>query len=73
MSSPIQNRIDFLVERAKKQNPAINEKKIRAAYECAAGAHEGQKRRNGEPTDDDASGMFRMKKRICHNLKFLGY
>ena len=49
MSSPIQNRIDFLVERAKKQNPAINEKKIRAAYECAAGAHEGQKRRNGEP------------------------
>ncbi len=49
MSSPIQNRIDFLVERAKKQNPSINEKKIRAAYECAAGAHEGQKRRNGEP------------------------
>ncbi|MDR3767566.1 MAG: bifunctional (p)ppGpp synthetase/guanosine-3',5'-bis(diphosphate) 3'-pyrophosphohydrolase [Butyricicoccus sp.] len=49
MSSPIQNRIDFLVERAKKQNPAINEKKIRAAYECAAAAHEGQKRRNGEP------------------------
>ena len=49
MASPIQNRIDFLIERAKKQNPAINEKKIRAAYECANEAHEGQKRRNGEP------------------------
>ena len=35
MASPIQNKIDFLIERAKKQNPVINEKKIRAAYECA--------------------------------------
>ena len=42
-------QIDFLVERAKKQNPNINEKKIRAAYECANAAHEGQKRKNGEP------------------------
>ena len=49
MASTIQNRIDFLIERAKRQNPAINERKIRAAYECAAKAHEGQKRRNGEP------------------------
>lgn len=49
MTSPIQTKIDFLVERAKKQNPAINEKKIRAAYECANAAHEGQKRKNGEP------------------------
>ncbi len=49
MASPIQNKIDFLIERAKKQNPAINEKKIRAAYECANRAHEGQKRKNGEP------------------------
>lgn len=49
MTSPIQTKIDFLVERAKKQNPNINEKKIRAAYECANSAHEGQKRKNGEP------------------------
>ncbi len=49
MSSLIQNEIDFLIERAKKQNPSINEKKIRAAFECANAAHEGQKRRNGEP------------------------
>ena len=49
MASPIQNKIDFLIERAKKQNPVINEKKIRAAYECANRAHEGQKRKNGEP------------------------
>lgn len=39
----------------------------------AAASRKSRKRRNGEPTDDDASGMFRMKKRICHNLKFLGY
>ena len=49
MTSPIQTKIDFLVERAKKQNPATNEKKIRAAYECANAAHQGQKRKNGEP------------------------
>ena len=49
MTSPIQTKIDFLVERAKKQNPNINERKIRAAYECANAAHEGQKRKNGEP------------------------
>ena len=49
MASPIQNKIDFLIERAKKQNPSINEKKIRAAYECANKAHEGQKRKNNEP------------------------
>ena len=49
MASSIQNKIDFLIERAKKQNPSINEKKIRAAYECANKAHEGQKRKNNEP------------------------
>lgn len=49
MSSPMKNKIDFLIERVQKQNPASNVKKIRAAYECAAAAHEGQKRRNGEP------------------------
>lgn len=41
--------IDFLIERVKKQNPAASISKIRAAYDCAASAHEGQKRRNGEP------------------------
>lgn len=45
----MKNRIDFLIERVKKQNPHANTTKIRAAYECAAVAHEGQKRRNGEP------------------------
>ena len=45
----MKNRIDFLIERVQKQNPSANVKKIRAAYECAAKAHEGQKRRNGEP------------------------
>ena len=49
MSAPMKNRIDFLIERVQKQNPSANVKKIRAAYECAAKAHEGQKRRNGEP------------------------
>ncbi len=49
MSAPMKNRIDFLIERVEKQNPSANVKKIRAAYECAAQAHEGQKRRNGEP------------------------
>lgn len=43
------NKIDFLIERVQKQNPYANVKKIRAAYACAADAHEGQKRRNGEP------------------------
>lgn len=46
---PMQDKIDFLIERVLKQNPQANVKKIRAAYECAAAAHEGQKRRNGEP------------------------
>lgn len=49
MSSPMKTKIDFLIERVQKQNPAANVKKIRAAYECAYAAHEGQKRRNGEP------------------------
>lgn len=49
MSAPMKNRIDFLIERVEKQTPSANVKKIRAAYECAAQAHEGQKRRNGEP------------------------
>lgn len=43
------NKLDFLLERVRKQNPQANIRKIRAAYECAAKAHEGQKRRNGEP------------------------
>ena len=45
----MQNKLEFLLERVSKQNPQANIKKIRAAYECAAAAHEGQKRRNGEP------------------------
>lgn len=45
----MKTRIDFLIERVQKQNPQANITKIRAAYECAAAAHEGQKRRNGEP------------------------
>ena len=45
----MQNKLDFLLDRVQKQNPQANIKKIRAAYECAANAHEGQKRRNGEP------------------------
>lgn len=43
------SKIDFLIERVKKQNPQAGITKIRAAYECALAAHEGQKRRNGEP------------------------
>lgn len=49
MSAPMKNNIDFLLECVQAQNPAANLKKIRAAYECAAAAHKGQKRRNGEP------------------------
>ena len=45
----MQSKIDFLIDRVKKQNPQANVKKIRAAYDCAASAHEGQQRRNGEP------------------------
>ncbi len=45
----MKNKIDFLLERVVKQNPSANVKKIRAAYECAAEAHEGQFRKNGEP------------------------
>lgn len=45
----MQSKIDFLIDRVKKQNPQANIKKIRAAYDCAAAAHEGQQRRNGEP------------------------
>lgn len=45
----MQDKLDFLIERVQKQNPQANIKKIRAAYACAAAAHEGQKRRNGEP------------------------
>ncbi len=45
----MQTKLDFLLERVKKQNPQANIRKIRAAYECAATAHEGQKRKNGEP------------------------
>ena len=45
MSAPMKNRIDFLIERVEKQNPSANVKKIRAAYECAAQAHEAPQRR----------------------------
>lgn len=45
----MQDKIDFLIDRVLKQNPQANAKKIRAAYACAMKAHEGQKRRNGEP------------------------
>ena len=45
----MQNKLDFLLERVQKQNSQANIRKIRAAYECAAAAHEGQKRKNGEP------------------------
>lgn len=45
----IQSRVDFLIERAKKQNPQVNATKIAAAYECANKAHEGQVRKSGEP------------------------
>ena len=37
----MQNKLEFLLERVQKQNPQANIKKIRAAYECAAAAHEG--------------------------------
>lgn len=45
----MQDRIAFLIDRVQVQNPLANIRKIRAAYECAEAAHEGQKRRNGEP------------------------
>lgn len=45
----MQDRIAFLIDRAQAQNPLVNIRKIRAAYECADAAHAGQKRRNGEP------------------------
>lgn len=45
----MKTKIDFLIERVQKQNPSANVEKIRAAYECANAAHEGQKRKNGEP------------------------
>lgn len=45
----MQDRLDFLIKRVQMQNPHANTKKIIAAYECAEKAHEGQKRRNGEP------------------------
>ncbi|MFR4414944.1 MAG: HD domain-containing protein [Butyricicoccus sp.] len=43
------NETGFFDRTRTKTNPQANIKKIRAAYECAAKAHEGQKRRNGEP------------------------
>jgi len=45
----LQDKLDFLLERVRKQNPLANIRKIRAAYECACVAHEGQTRRNGDP------------------------
>ena len=45
----MKTKIDFLIERVQKQNSSANVEKIRAAYECAAAAHEGQKRKNGDP------------------------
>ena len=49
MSSPMIDRIEFLLDRAVKQNPSVNTKKIRIAYETALAAHEGQVRKSGEP------------------------
>ncbi len=49
MSAPLIDRIDFLIDRAVKQNPTVNTKKIRIAYETALAAHEGQVRKSGEP------------------------
>ena len=45
----IKSKVDFLIERVQKQNPTANVEKIRLAYECAAAAHEGQFRKNGDP------------------------
>ena len=45
----MKTKADFLIERVQKQNPSANVEKIRSAYECAAAAHEGQKRKNGDP------------------------
>lgn len=45
----IQTKIDFLIERVKKQTPNADADKIRMAYECANDAHAGQKRKNGDP------------------------
>lgn len=45
----MQNRLDFLLERVKKQNPQANIHKICVAYECACKAHGNQVRRSGEP------------------------
>ena len=45
----MKTKIDFLIERVQKQNPSANVEKIRAAYECASAAHEGQRRKNGDP------------------------
>ena len=49
MSSADMQRIEPLIERALKQNPSVNVKKIRIAYETANAAHEGQVRKSGEP------------------------
>ena len=49
MSSTMIDRIEFLLDRAVKQNPTVNVKKIRIAYETALAAHEGQVRKSGEP------------------------
>ena len=45
----IQNKIDFLLQRVEKQTPNADVNKIRRAYECANKAHDGQKRKNGDP------------------------
>ncbi|MGM9617094.1 RelA/SpoT family protein [Butyricicoccus sp.] len=45
----IQTKIDFLIERVQKQTPSADVDKIRMAYTCANAAHEGQKRKNGDP------------------------
>ncbi|MCI6830571.1 MAG: bifunctional (p)ppGpp synthetase/guanosine-3',5'-bis(diphosphate) 3'-pyrophosphohydrolase [Clostridiales bacterium] len=45
----MKTKADFIIERVQKQNPSANVEKIRSAYECAAAAHEGQKRKNGDP------------------------
>lgn len=41
--------IDGIISKTKRYLPTVNEERIRAAYEFAAKAHEGQKRESGEP------------------------
>ncbi len=48
-SSNFKTSEDFLMDRIAKQNPSVDIEVIRRAYQLANAAHEGQKRRSGEP------------------------